>query len=187
MLLRRADDQQRIRNLQFKVPEGLLGMISEGAAVRRTAGGAGDVPGGIADRAYGRRGGSGSVSAGRAAAGQAAGADLPDRGLRRRAVRPFDRGAVGSRPVHAGNTGRSREDRSGSAYCAVDGHDRSVPDDHRRGAGRPADDRRCDRSSGIHVQPDRLRTDVLRWDGVRAPKARAPRSRATSRLGRARH
>ncbi len=29
MLLRRGDGQQRIRNLQFKVPEGLLGMISK--------------------------------------------------------------------------------------------------------------------------------------------------------------
>ena len=44
MLLQRGDGQQRIEELQFKAPEGLLGDDLQGPAVRRTAGQRGDVP-----------------------------------------------------------------------------------------------------------------------------------------------
>ncbi len=62
-------------------PGGSCGDDLQGPAVSGTAGRAGDVPGVLADRAHGRRVGSGALSAGRAPAGAAAGADLPDRPL----------------------------------------------------------------------------------------------------------
>ena len=54
LLLTRPDDQQRIGTLQFKTPEGLLGMISKVPLCPEAASERGDLFERVADRAYGR-------------------------------------------------------------------------------------------------------------------------------------
>ena len=78
LLLTRPDDQQRIGTLQFKTPEGLLGMISKVPLCPEAASERWDVFERVADRAYGRGGRSWPVPVGGAATGTASGADLSD-------------------------------------------------------------------------------------------------------------
>ena len=162
MLLQRGDGQQRIKSLQFKTPEGLLGMISKVPLCGEPQAADRDLLGGEPDRAHGRDGRPRPVSAGRPRTGAAAGADLPDRRLRGRAVRSLDRRAARNRPVRPGQDRRAGPDRSRPAHRAADGHDRPVPAGRRRDPRRSARHRRRDRQARVHVQPDQLRADELR-------------------------
>ena len=78
LLLQRPDDQQRISTLQFKTPEGLLGMISKVPLCGEPQAAQGACPAASQIGHTVVAAGPGPVSAGRPGAGAAARADLPD-------------------------------------------------------------------------------------------------------------
>ena len=69
LLLTRADDQQRIATLQFKTPEGLLGMIAKVPLCGEPQASKGDMLGRLADRPHRRGGRTRPLSADRARTG----------------------------------------------------------------------------------------------------------------------
>ena len=79
MLLSRNDGQQHIEKLQFKTPEGLLGMIAKVPLLSRTTSRTRNLLCRFADRAHGRRGRTRPIPVRVARARCATGPDLPDR------------------------------------------------------------------------------------------------------------
>ncbi len=156
LLLTRGDGQQRIERLQFKVPQGLSGMISSVALCPEPQASKGEC--------------SEASKIGHAAVASGPGPYplvIPQPGNPESQIYitgPYDGAPFGlsivthviAGPFNLGTIITRAKIEVDPEHCADHGHDRPVPTDREGSTHRPAADRLGDRQAWVHVQPHQL-------------------------------